>query len=246
MICFVEGPRAQQALLDRCRGSAFGCKLAGMVKAYGFEQRLVQFWLSQTAAYGLLEGQMVLCGRPEDPAEARAFLAALGPGSVLCQKEAAAGLGLVVKNQGKVLKKRLPAKTWAKMGAERNSQNMESLKKIHTLLRQWNMAGDFEPFYLDLSHRLRHGVAMVETYQKGEALLGCAVAATVTKEAAMLSAVAVQAGWQGKGIGSQLVGRIEAALPGKSLYVLREEGKNQRFYQRLGYDERESWLEGGG
>ena len=104
-------------------------------------------------------------------------------------------------------------------------------------------AGDFEPFYLDLSHRLRHGAARASVlYAGGEAV--AAAAAALAGESALVTAVAVLPAEQGKGYGGAVLRAVEAQLGGCRVYLLRAEHENERFYARRGYVQSGAWCAG--
>ncbi|RKJ41752.1 GNAT family N-acetyltransferase [Acutalibacter sp. 1XD8-33] len=240
MIQLVEGSQAEEMFFDLCRGSAFGCKLAACAGAYGFQLPFARFWLGSGCAFGLLDGALVLTGHPVDWAEVQAFLGSLGPELLCCREDFASPLGLRIKNQGPVLGKELSGKSGS--GAV-VSQEPLRLELVHRLLVQCGMAGPWEPFYLDLSHRLRHdGALVLREYREGR-LAGCALALLAGEEA-LLSALAVEEEFRGQGMGSRLVARMETALAGRKLYVLRQTGRNREFYRRLGYREEDRWAEG--
>lgn len=236
MIKFVDSARRQEELYSLCRGTAFGCRLSAVALAYGFRHGFARFWAGGGAAYCLLDGQLSIAGAPEDLTEAREFLDMLGPGSIFCERRLADGLGLAASAEGAVMKKTVP-------GGEGAGFPAPGLREVCGLLQQAGMAVDFEPFYLDMSHRIRHGAALaLGRYRDGE-LIGCAVASAVTEEAAVLSALAVREDCRGEGVGSRLVREAESALPGRELCIFRESGRNREFYERLGFAEAGRWCQ---
>lgn len=243
MIRFVDGGAVQREFFAVCLGTAFGCKLAAIAKAYGFRQSFARFWAGEGAAYSLLDGQLSLAGKPEDWGEARAFLQALGPGQIFAPADAGQRLGLRAKTKGAVLEKALETRMASPNGFSEFRGGPPNLKEVYGLLERAGMALEWEPFYLDLSHRLRHEAALVLEEREGGALAGCAVISAVTEEAGLLSALAVKEGCRRKGIGSRLVQRTQALLAGRTLYVLRESGRNREFYRKLGFVETGRWMQ---
>lgn len=239
MIRLVDCPRREREFFDICRGKdcrsgAFGCRLAAVARAYGFSRDFARFWVGGGGAYGLLDGQMSLAGRPKDVEEARQFLRALGPDSVFCDRELAAGLGLESTLEGAVMAKPIPS-------GEPSAFPQPGLMEVCGLLVQAGMAVSAEAFYLDLSHRVRHGAALALGEYRGGELIGCAVVSAIFEGGAVLSALAVREDVRGRGVGTQLLGRVERALPGHRLYIFRESGKNRAFYERLGFMEAGRW-----
>lgn len=233
MIRFVDSETGERQFYRLCRGTAFGCKLAAAAVAYGFDRPFARFWVDEGAAYCQLDSALAVAGFPGEPEEAAAFVSMLGPKEIFGPADFLAALGLTVKTSGPVLGKTVS-------GAEPEISETADIQEIYGLLRQLRMAGDWESFYLDLSHRLRHGTALAAACHAGGQLAGCGVA-LVTKEAALLSALAVREEFRRQGIGSQVVARLEAQIPQKKLYLFRETGKNQAFYRNLGFQEEGCW-----
>lgn len=233
LIRFVDTPSAQSRFYHLCQNSPFGCKLAATAASYGFHRPFARFWLDPSTAYCQLDSALTLSSIPQNPAEARAFLSMTGASEISGPTEALAAMGLPSEVGGPALEKSLPP-------AKAESMEPVNITDIHGLLAELRMAGEWESFYLDLSHRLRHGTALaVAEYADGR-LAGCAVAA-LSQGQALLSALGVREDCRRQGLGTRLAERLEGLIPGRKLYALREAGKNQAFYARLGFTEAGSW-----
>lgn len=239
MFVLAEDKKEQNRLLKACEKTAFGCKIAAIAASYGFEKSFSCFWLdtSSETVYCMTDGLMLISGTVLNGKEARAFLHAVGPKAVMCAVRNAEELELKSSEFGDVLKKQLP------MGDGRPfPANLPNIREIYSLLEENGMVEEFEPFYLDLSHRLRHGTAVaVEEYRKG-GLAGCAVVSAISRNSLVLSALAVRAGFRRQGIGSSLVKQIEQFFPGKTAYVFRNKDENKEFYHDLGYAKTDTWI----
>lgn len=224
-----------EPLLTLCADSPFGCQILSCAQAYGMERPFAQFWTDGGAAYGKLDGVMRIAGDIADAGEARGFLRAVGAGSVFCGGENAARLGLSVQEQGAVLKKVLSGET--------SAPETVSIQALYAVLKETGMASDFEPFYLDLSHRLRHGTARCAAlYDTGKMI--ATASAVLGGEAALITAVAVLPGFQRRGFGKAVMRKIEAQLGARTAYVLRAAHENERFYASLGYTPCGTWCAG--
>ena len=169
--------------------------------------------------------------------EALAFLRAVGPEQVFCAVRNAEALGLRPQAAGDVLRRQVPA------GEALQPPGEVNIRELYGLLEETGMVEEFEPFYLDLSHKLRHGGAVALTRRQEGELAGCAVVSAISRKAAVLSAVAVGEHFRRQGMGSALVRQAEACLPGKNVYVFREKEKNQEFYRKLGYSKIDTWVQ---
>ena len=239
MISLVESREEQQKLLELCERSAFGCKIFSLADAYGFDKGFSSFWVDSgtEAVFALSDGVMLIDRTPADPSEAVEFIRAVGAGAVMCTLRTSEALGLKPQQTGEILKKVTPA-----AGESGHDPFAEvNIREIYGLLSDTGMVDEFEPFYLDLSHRLRHGAARVFTRYENDDLTGCSVVSSISKTSAVLSAVAVDETRRRRGIGSSLVKQAEAALPGKTIYVLREKGAHKEFYGGLGYQWCDAW-----
>ena len=133
-----------------CGSSPFGCQIRSKAQAYGFHQSFAQFWTDGEAAYGKTDGSVCIAGEITDADEARAFLSAVGTNEVVCSAENAEKLGLNITESGAILQKVL------RNGTVQPAEEI-SPREIYAVLKANGMVGEFEPFYLDLSHRMRHG-----------------------------------------------------------------------------------------
>lgn len=239
MISLVEQDSDRQRLLRLCEKTAFGCKIAAVARAYGFDKGFACFWLDDRSdtVFCQTDDVMILSGTVLDREQTAAFLHAVGPRAVICAVRNAEALALPVTASGDVLKKHMDE--GAPLASDPYAVN---IRDVFTLLESAGMADEFEPFYLDLSHKLRHDAALVQTEYRGSDLAGCAVVSSVSSKAAVLSALVVREDLRRQGIGSGLIHRVEACFPGKNLYVFRDKDKNRAFYKSLKYVKTDTWV----
>ena len=245
MLSLVEQKEEQQRLLQLCKKTPFGCKIASIAAAYGFDKGFSCFWLDDRsdAVFCLTDDLMIISGTVLDGEETGSFLKAVGPKAIFCAVRNAETLSLPVADSGDVLKKQ------PKAGENGKDEEREvpdpyhvDIREIYGLLEETGMVEEFEPFYLDLSHKLRHQTALALTEHSEDILTGCAVVSAIGGNAAILSALAVRPQYRRQGIGTRLVRRVEGCFPGKTLYVFREKEKNREFYRELGYRKTDTWV----
>lgn len=239
MIQFVENDQQKRRLYQLSEETAFGCKMAAVIRSYGFDKGFACFWLEDKSgcAYCLMDGGLIISGTPQDLAEAKQFLLAVGPGTVMASASVTQALGLSPTQHGEVLKKDIKAPPTAPPPLPVEPP----IREIHGLLEVCGMSIEFEPFYLDLSLKLRRGTALALTEYRDRALAGCAVVSSVSAQGAVLSALAVAEPLRGRGIGSALLEAAQAHLAGKTLYIFREEGANAPFYRRHKFVHEDDW-----
>ena len=247
MISVVERDNEKRAMLEICRRSPFGCKIAGIALAYGFDKRFSMFWMDSEceAVYSLVDGIMMITGTVRDAGEALSFIRFSGAEEISCALRNLEILGLNADEYGDILRKKTDGESEAFTGPQD-----VPIREIYALLEETGLieVGEeddeaFEAFYLDLSHRVRHGIACVITKRVEGTLAGCAVLSSVTGGTAILSAVAVREQFRRQGMGTQLVEQVETILPGRTLYVYKETAENNEFYRSLGFSKTDTWVQ---
>lgn len=233
MICLTE---ALHTLSAPCADSPFGCQIWSKAQAYGFDKPFAQFWTDGTAAYGKTDGAVNIAGKIADPDETRAFLSAVGAETVVCSAENAEKLKLQIAAGGVILQK-------THTNDAPQPPEEISPREVYAVLHANDMVGAFEPFYLDLSHRMRHGTVRCAGISEDEKRVAAAVA-VLGEHAALLSAVGVLPACHHRGYGRRIVESMERMLPSGMVYILREENKNEAFYKALGYTPCGAWRQG--
>lgn len=221
-----------------------GCRLCSAASAYGVEELFAQFWLqNEDTLLGKIDDALVLCpGSHADWEELAGFLPFLGAGALLCPGGTAARLSLPAVRQGWVMT------CQNKGGAETPSAEWNpSLREMYALLAQCETetfrAPEFEAFYLDMSHRTRHGAAVSAGLRLEGRLAAAAICAAKTEGLAVISGVAVLPEFRRQGLGRAVVQALAAKLPQPVLCVFRAEGENRRFYEGLGFQDKHPFEE---
>ena len=230
-----------------CRRTPFGCKIAGAADAYGTRLPFARFWLQYAgerpvAAVSALDGAAVLdAGETADFPELADFLRAAGCKSLLCDEAAARLLGFAPDRTGIVLRYAPCAHAPVpRDGVEENP----GIREVHALLCACDMCPpDFEPFYLDLSHRIRHGAALCVGVRREGRLAACAVAQAKTERMAVLSAVATDPAFRRRGLGTLAVRALLDRLPQPEIFLLRGQRENEAFYRSLRFLSCGAWAE---
>lgn len=222
----------------------FGCKIRCIAEAYGIGEPFSQFWMQDGGStLAKLDDAVVLEDRGADWEELSHFLRMLDVKSISCSEQAAALLGLPVFLRGEIMLLRGATGYLNPADAEENP----GLREVYALLcaarSETFRPPEFEPFYLDLSYRTRHGAAMSVGIRAEKELAACAVCSSLTETAAVVSAVAVLPRFRRKGLGRSAVAALLSRLGREKVYLFRADGENEAFYRSLGFVPDGRWAE---
>lgn len=201
-------------------------KIRALCRAYGFEYDFCRVYAQGERAFlSLLDGSAVLwAAQGADFGELADFLRMNGFSELFCGGEAArelsARLGLAPRQ---ALLMRFDGRA-----QEFPVDYSPQLSDVYAIVGQ-AFGMEFEPWYLDLSHRIRHGVST--------AALAGRSALVIQHRAngeALLSQVATDLLYRGQGSASKLILGVCAALSPDRVFVLCER-RLEGFYARLGF-----------
>ena len=234
---------ADRAKLERfCKGSLLGTYLGSRLRCYGFGFDFVRFWLGEAdgeicAVLGTLDSAAVLLAAPSaDHEELSAFLRMQSFSSMMTAAKTAERCGLenYVKKQAFVF-----------TGGEavRPAPEPDDMKAVYALISR-EIPGSFSAareaylsFLSDYTFRKNRGAARAAALTEQGALCACALTAAETDQAAVLSGVAVDPRFRGKGFGRRVVLSLANALQaeGKTAYVIALNDSAAQFYARIGF-----------
>ena len=231
------------------------CRIMSVYNAYGANMRFADFWCQYdekniaVSAVCRIDNQVTLyTTENSDIEEIADFISFLKPFSILCDNKVALKSDSYVKQTGMVLKYNSDSVI------NQSEQSIKvvrtpDIKKIYTLLTSTEFENftnvDFESFYLDLSHKIRHSCARAYAVFDGDNIISCAVVPFETRDCAIISAVATDKSYRNKGIASSLLKSVisDLQLESKSIYIYREIDKNIDFYKGLNFSEKSVWSE---
>lgn len=95
-------------------------------------------------------------------------------------------------------------------------------------------SNSFEAWYVDINHRIRHGFAKAFTLEVDNEIISSAIFSSIYNDSAILTAVQTKPELRGMGYASALVSSICCDFSGE-VYLMRENGKNESFYEKLGF-----------
>lgn len=251
MIRAVEeaGLESLRCFCNSC-GGPFACRIQSLADAYGTGLPFARFWLQEidgypVAAVSALDHSFCLCTAPHCGWEELSdFLRAVDAVEILCDPVSLKKLSFLPSGRGEILLREPPLSQTLPDGY--SLEKNPSPRKIHVLLELCREPGfappEFEPFYLDLSHRMRHGAARaVGISDVSGQLAACAVASSETERSAVISAVACRPDARNRGLGSAAV-QILSGWLARPVYVFCT-FERSIFYQKMGFSSWGEWRE---
>lgn len=220
------------------RDDIFYVRIMSLMKAYGFEYDFAVFYRqvlnnAVTAVISKLDGDFTVCANDDaDFAEIEEFCKIIGYNSLLCDdrllSERHFTFGHIMQSVKKV----------------ELHKNYTEIDKYPKLMELFNFldysSADFESWYVDVSHRIRHGCACAYSLNFDKQIVSSAMLSSIFNDRAILSAVRTEDEYRGLGFGSTLVSEIICDFNGK-VYLMRDEDKNEQFYKRLGFENCGNW-----
>ena len=233
-----------ETLPDVLNDTPFGCKIRSAAAAYGLHEPFEQFWVQDGGTVlAKIDNEAVLAeGERMDAEELRAFLHTLDLNQLSCTAETAEHLSLPVSSRGEIM---VLHPERASHGTYADVKMNPGPREIYALLEQAESetfpVPEFEPFYMDLSFRTRHGAALSAGVYQGERLAACAVCTAMTEHAAVISAVVCVPGLRRRGYGRTAVVALAEKLNRENVFIFCAKGENEEFYRFLGFEHYGEW-----
>lgn len=223
-------------MLNPFSSTVFGCRIQSTAAAYGMNEPFAQFWTQDDkAAFCKLDEVLIMDANGADFDEIKDFITMTGASRMLCDLSAARNFDLPIDVRGEIMVYHQNKPMQAPGIFEINP----SLREIHALLSECTshtfVPPEFEPFYMDMSHRIRHNTAASVGVRQGETLVSCAICSAYTSDKAVLSAVAVSPDFRRKGFGYAALRGLISQLPQENIYIFRTHQENEEFYRKFGF-----------
>ncbi len=244
MICINDGSVGfARELKAICADSPYGARIDAYFTAYSGSRSFLDFWLYKSGgqARGALcryYGSVFLCG--EFDSEIRAFLEMLSPSSVLCDVSLDFEITGTRRKTGETLVCALPVELSPGIPGctvDRLTGEMRSLGAVYELLRAEYGAplGEFDDYFVDMSHLIRHNTAQVFTLCADGELASTLTVSAISETAAVIGSVATKREFRRSGLAGYLVSKITKELysSGRKVFLHREEPIP--LYERAGF-----------
>ncbi len=216
----------------------FSVRILALIEAYGTSYPFALLYAQRfegkiTAILSKLDNDYTLSvAGGYDEEEIAHFLIVTGYSSVLCSDE----VNLFSKyDEGIIMQ--------SKKRIEFSLENA-TVDEYPKLMDLYNFidynSQDFKAWYVDISHRIRHGSAKAYTLNKDGSVISSGILSSIIEGYAVLSAVRTENEFRGMGYGSMLVSYICNDVNG-IVYLMRDEGMNESFYKRIGFEDTGRW-----
>lgn len=238
--------------LSFAQKDVYGLRMAAYAAAYGPTYEFARFWVQEwegklTAAVSKIDCDVAVTVTPAaDRAELYAFLNAIGFSSLFCEEGFEKGLRVDAAQYGWVMEQvgALPQQRQTTGRLEDSPHLKEVYSVLNGAQSDWVAVKNFEGWYADVSHRIRHKTAQACLLRAEDGAPAAVVMLlSVTEHAVIMGGVATLPQYRRRGYGSILIRHFAERLKAekKQIFLLREDGKNEEFYHALGFTERTRW-----
>lgn len=207
-------------------------KIRALMKAYGTNYDFCSFYKSDEFILARFYDEVVICKyvasdniKLDELSEISEFLTFSGFSKIFCSDD----VGEILKYELSLNCKKLNVmKFFGEAPEVRGNYTELSLTEAYDILKT-SFDINFEPWYLDMSHRIRHGISKL--YGNDSSVL--AVQHDLCREA-LLSQIATIPEKRGQGNASELILSVCKTLYKSNVFLLCED-KNLSFYKKLGF-----------
>lgn len=221
MIKRISSPEEMSALPEK---GVEAQKIRSLLLAYGIKYDFCRFFISENAFIAQLNGDYIICDCGEtDISELASFLDFSGFASVFCSDR-------IGENLSKTLDLRAKKVYLMRFLGNPSAEKPDILSpnEAYSIIKT-GFDFEFEAWYLDMSHRVRHGIS------RFYGLFGSALAVQYAINGeALISQVASLPEKRGKGFASRLISAVCNELQDFAVYVLCEQ-ELEGFYQKNGF-----------
>lgn len=217
----------------------FACRILSQLLAYGTGERFLEHWVQlegdrPTAAISRIDGNMtVFCEKANE--ELTEFINAVGFGTILADKHVFPQYW----SGEAVMRLACKAEIKATEGNGTEIEQNPTIREVYSVLERCRGAGfevpDFDSFYPDMSHRVRHGLARIFALRVGGQAVACCMTSAETENCAIISGVACLSEYRNRGYASRIVIDMIGSLGDREVFVFCRE-KLLGFYNKMGFN----------
>lgn len=204
-------------------------KIRALLRAYGTQYDFCRFYTSCHITLCDLNGGFVICENGEcDVEELAEFLSFNGFSDIFCSNDLGGRLKELLSCGSQTVnlmrfREKIPNST------ETDVNKTPPLEDVYKILST-AFEIDFEPWYVDMSHRIRHGVSGARVLDRSALI----IQHNINGEA-LLSQIATTPERRGQGVASKLILSTCVELATSEIYIICED-KLLPFYEKIGFE----------
>ena len=198
MIRLISAP--SELVLDK---SCYSGRIEAACKAYGTGYDFCRLYSFDKGSALIYNSSAVISGECEDTDELQSFIMINSPETIECPPDLAEKLTL----RGYEKKHRTLFELKAAPQTEKSPETA-TLMKMYEIVKASFGETEFDMWYADMSHRIRHGVSKAYMYKNA----ACACVDFIYEGAAYISQVAVMPEQRGNGYGRKMMETISGEL----------------------------------
>lgn len=233
-----------------CKDNPIGCKIYSILNAYGHESNTVRFWIQKyndkvVSIISKVNSYItIITSNNSNFAELNEFIKVIGSNAILCYETVSSKIGDFNRTSGDIMiyDKKL---VFNDSCVSYNPKIEDVYELLVSCKSNDFILPEFESFYVDISHRIRHGTARSSGIYCNGKLVSCAMSLNEIEGCAVLGAIAVDKDYRRKGFGSKnvlsLISKIQKE--NKDIYIFKNKNKNDEFYNKIGFIYNGTWVE---
>lgn len=238
-----------------CENSPYGSRIISYHTAYhGKKYNFLDFWIQRdennkaVCAFCRYYSTLIICGDSHNKAEIEDFVSMLSLSNILCDSKLNLNFDMNLSiGETMACTKLSEGEYSSEYKISKLSSDMSNLKAVYSVLASENNNSslpDFESYFLDISHKIRHGVSTVYAiYDSIGNIISTAAVLAVSKTSAVIGCVATVTEERNKGLATAIV-RYAAAKElhkNRTVYLHRE--KYISIYEKIGFETVGYWNE---
>lgn len=114
---------------------------------------------------------------------------------------------------------------------------------LYAFLSDYFALPPFDSWYVDVSHRVRHGRCHIASLVEDGQVICNAMSVAETTSDALLGAVATHPDWRRRGLAGKCINHLISQLSNKRIHISPVDDRAKRLYEKLGFVVTGSWAE---
>jgi len=239
-----------KSLINFCKKHIFAARVYSNILAYlnffSVFEAYVQITDGKiTAVMSSLDQNIVLyADENADFEELEIFIHMQNKKSLFCTSENARSCNQSVKLEGSIMMH----KDQSKLRINHEVCLPPEYKDVYGILEKnsgsWINLPCYEDWYADMNHKVRHGICTMAAVYSQKTAVSCGIIVANSTNDAVVGGIGTLSDYRGKGYAGSVVSTLVSYVikMEKQPYLFRDKGKNQAFYENLGFLDVDFWV----